>query len=202
MTDRLIPFRRVSRRDETPDDALVSACARGDNTALEELFHRHGDRVHRVLSRIGSVDKRDLDDVVQATFISIPSAARRFDRRASVGTWIVGIAVHVAQRHARGETRRRLAMAAAADHAGGRGAHPEGAPPDEMAAHRQAMARLAAGLDTLPVALRIVFALCDLEGVRGVEVARTLGVPEGTIWRRLHEARIRLRRIVEQEPAR
>jgi RNA polymerase sigma-70 factor (ECF subfamily) len=39
--------------------------------------------------------------------------------------------------------------------------------------------------------------LCDLEQVPGVEVARALGVPEGTIWRRLHVARKAVRAAVE-----
>jgi DNA-directed RNA polymerase specialized sigma24 family protein len=39
----------------------------------------------------------------------------------------------------------------------------------------------------------VTFVLCDLEEIPGVEVARTLRVPEGTIWRRLHVARKRIR---------
>jgi RNA polymerase sigma-70 factor (ECF subfamily) len=69
----------------------------------------------------------------------------------------------------------------------------EGPGPDEQAAHRELMARMLAGFEQLPLDLRTVFALCDLEGMRGVDVARALGVPEGTVWRRLHEARVRLR---------
>ena len=61
------------------------------------------------------------------------------------------------------------------------------------------MSRLLAGYEKLPPELRTVFALCDLEGMRGVEVARALRVPQGTIWRRLHEARLRLRAIMEGE---
>ena len=53
--------------------------------------------------------------------------------------------------------------------------------------------RLQAGFDELPPDLRTVFSLCDLEGMRGVDVARALRVPEGTVWRRLHSARVRLR---------
>lgn len=195
MTDRLIPFRRAERPDDLADEVLVSACAEGDNAALEELFQRHGDRVHRILARAGGVDRRDLDDIVQATFITVQRAANRFDRRSAVGTWIVGIALHLAQRHARGEARRRLAMSAVAEVYQGH----QGAGPDEQAGHRQMMSRLLAGYEKLPPELRTVFALCDLEGMRGVEVARALRVPQGTIWRRLHEARLRLRAIMEGE---
>jgi DNA-directed RNA polymerase specialized sigma24 family protein len=35
--------------------------------------------------------------------------------------------------------------------------------------------------------------LVDLEGERGIDAAAALGIPEGTLWRRVHEARVRLR---------
>ncbi|MBK9031936.1 MAG: hypothetical protein IPL61_11520 [Myxococcales bacterium] len=39
--------------------------------------------------------------------------------------------------------------------------------------------------------------MCDLEQLPGVEVARALGIPEGTLWRRLHDARKAIRVAVE-----
>ena len=72
------------------------------------------------------------------------------------------------------------------------------ASPYEQASHRQLLARLASAFDELPDDLRAVFTLCDLEGIRGVEVARILDVPEGTVWRRLHDARVRLRDRINQ----
>ena len=73
----------------------------------------------------------------------------------------------------------------------------DGRDPEAQASQRQLLRRLEAALEELPPDLRTVFALCDLEGLRGVDVARVLAVPEGTVWRRLHEARTRLRRSVE-----
>ena len=193
MTDRLIPFRRPERRDALPDEALLEASAKGDNTAVEELFQRHGDRVHGILARLGGLDQKDLEDVVQATFMAVQRSARRFDRRSAVGTWIVGIALNIARRHVRGDVRRRLAMLAVAE------SHPrhQAAGPDEQASHRQLMARLLTGFEALPADQRTVFVLCDLEGMRGVDVARALRLPQGTVWRRLHDARLRLRALVE-----
>jgi RNA polymerase sigma-70 factor (ECF subfamily) len=193
MTDRLLPFRRPERGEVLPDEALLAACAKGDNTAVEELFQRHGDRVHGVLARLGGLDQKDLEDVVQATFLTVQRSARRFDRRSAVGTWIVGIALNIGRRQVRGEVRRRSAMLAVAE------SHPRhpGAGPEEQASHRQLMGRLLTGFEALPADQRTVFVLCDLEGMRGVDVARALRIPEGTVWRRLHDARLRLRALVE-----
>jgi RNA polymerase sigma-70 factor (ECF subfamily) len=196
MTDKVLPFRRrgaplPSERAPTPipDESLIAACAIGDNQALDELFRRHGARVHRVLGRMRMIDHRDLEDVVQNTFIEVRRSALRFEGRAAVGTWILGIAMNILRHHVRGESRRRAAMKAVASVP----PPPSARGPDDQAAQRQALVRLQAGLDALPEVLRIVFTLCDVEGLRGSEVARILDVPEGTVWRRLHEARLRLR---------
>jgi RNA polymerase sigma-70 factor (ECF subfamily) len=62
------------------------------------------------------------------------------------------------------------------------------------------MARLARAFDQLPRDQKEAFLLCDVEGLRGTEVARALDLPEGTVWRRLHEARMSLRRhLVDKE---
>ncbi len=194
MTDRLIPFRRPGDLPQLPDEALITAAAAGDNTALEELFQRHGDAVHRILSRLRTIDRRDLDDVVQTTFIEVRRSAGSFDGRASVGTWVIGIALNVARRHTRGEVRRRAAVSAIAELP----TTTVAPTPYDQASHRQLLTRLASAFDELPHDLRVVFTLCDLEGLRGVEVARVLDVPEGTVWRRLHDARARLRDRIDR----
>jgi RNA polymerase sigma-70 factor (ECF subfamily) len=193
--DRVLPFRRPSALRQLPDNALLAAVASGDNAALEELFQRLGDTVFRIMSRLRTIDRRDLDDVVQTTFLEVRRSAASYDGRASVGTWVIGIAMNVARHHARGEVRRRAAVSAIAEMP----ITTVPALPDDEAAHRQLLARLAAAFDDLPADLQIVFTLCDLEGMRGVEVARILEIPEGTLWRRLHDARSRLRDRIDRE---
>jgi RNA polymerase sigma-70 factor (ECF subfamily) len=192
---KLVPFRRASSFDSSAigDETLVAECAAGEGAALAELFKRHGDRVYRVLGRLPGVDRRDLDDLVQATFIEVYRSARKFESRSAVGTWILSIAVNVMRHHVRGEVRRR-ALALAADAADARSA-PR---PDEDAARRQLMARLERALAELPEDMQLAFSMCELEGLKGVEVAKILGMREGTLWRKLHEARHRLREAIER----
>jgi RNA polymerase sigma-70 factor (ECF subfamily) len=195
MTENVLPFRRRDHRD-LADEALLLACAANDGRALEELFHRHSAQVHRVLLRLGHIDREDLDDVVQTTFFEVYRSAKRFNGRSAVSTWILGIAMNVARHHVRGETRRRSAMSAVerlslSSAFGGR--------PDEQASQRESLERLQIALGSMPYKFRMVFVLCDLEGLKGTEVARALGVPEGTVWRRLHEARTRLRSCVDED---
>ena len=193
MRDLIIPL-RCAERAELSDQALLSACAVGDNLGLQELFRRHADRVHGVLTRLRCVERKDLDDLVQTTFIEVQRSAKRFDARASVSTWIVGIAMNVMRQYIRGERRRRLAMSAVAELPRA----PDGKDPHDQIAHRQDLARLQRQFEALPTRLRVVFSLVDLEGMSGGEVARALRLPEGTIWSRLHQARERLRKSFDE----
>jgi RNA polymerase sigma factor (sigma-70 family) len=76
-------------------------------------------------------------------------------------------------------------------------ATPHATPEDDLFAREQTVV-LDAALAKLPHRQREVVLMVDLGGVSGVEAARALGIPAGTVWRRLHEARIRLRRSLKQ----
>jgi len=184
------PTRRISRA-HLSDEELVAACAHGDSGALAELFGRHGDRVFRVLARGRGVDRSDLEDLVQSTFLEVGRSAPRFDGRSTVGTWILAIALNLGRNHVRGEIRRRSFLTAF-------GGTPGPAPraPDDQAGRRQTLQRLQVAAAALPEHLRAVFVLVDVEGVKGAEVARLLGIPEGSVWRRLHQAHGRLRGLL------
>jgi RNA polymerase sigma-70 factor (ECF subfamily) len=188
VTSRVIPIRRVgSAPAEMSDEALVAACATGENAALGALYDRHVDSVRRFLARMSGTDDRDLDDLVQATFETVPRAARRFGGDSQVRTWLFGVANNVARHHVRSEMRRkRLASAFAEER------REAGDSASEVMARERA-ARLQAAIAALPDKLREAFVLVYLEGIAGGEVAKLLGVREGTIWKRLFQARARLR---------
>ncbi len=174
------------------DDALLSRFTRGDGEALGELFDRHHRAAYRFLSRLTGAHDADLDDLVQATFMEVARAAPRFDGRAAVRTWLFGIALNVARRYKRGNARRRrvISDAAGAD-------RPSDVParerPDESVENRELLAAVERAIHGLPPALREAFVACEIEELPGAEVARLLGIPEGTLWRRLHDARKALR---------
>jgi RNA polymerase sigma-70 factor (ECF subfamily) len=192
VTKSLLPFRRGGL-DELSDEVLVANCASGDNAALEELFRRHGETVHRILARLAHVERHEIEDMVQATFVAVKRSARRFDFRSAVPTWVIGISLNVARRYVRHRVRHRRALEAVAE----TGSSGDRRGPEERASHHQLLTRLEAAFDELPPNLRTVFTLCDLEGLRGVDVARILQIPQGTVWRRLHDARMRLRERIE-----
>ena len=194
----LVPLHRVQGTPmEMSDEALVAACATGETAALGALYDRHADGGRRFLARLSGTDDRDLDDLVQATFEIVVRAARGFDGRSSVRTWLLGIANNTARHHVRTELRRkRLATTATAEAS----VAPPGADPSGDAIDREQVARLRGAVLALAPKLREAFVLVYLEGLSGAEAARALDVREGTVWKRLHEARAVLRALLEGAP--
>ena len=178
---------------EMSDEALIAACGQGDTAALGALFDRHADSVYRFLARMSGTDRQDLDDLMQSTFIEIQKSANRYRGHAAVRTWIFGIAANVVRHHIRNEKRRKGLLDAVKTLP-----PPPNDAPDDVALRNQQLKRLALGVGALSYKLRVVFVMCDLEGVSGVEAARILGVRQGTIWRRLHDARKSLSNAIER----
>jgi len=187
MTDSLLLFRRERPAPDVPDEHLVSLCSAGNAAALDLLFRRHGDRVYRFLGRLPFVQRRDLEDLARATFIEAYRAAKHYTERTSVSVWIVGIAVGVLQRY--------LAAQARADSAGAEPPTAVEVPVprgEHTPQYRGMLERVARRLGELPAEQQLAFVLCDLEEIRGAEVARMLGVTRKALWAQVHEARSRL----------
>jgi len=186
---RLIPLHRpVPHSDAISEDGVVAACATGDRAARAMLFERHVDAVHRFVARMTCADGDAVDDLVQATFLAAFHAASRFRSGSSVRTWLCGIAANVVRTYARGEMRRKAAMTSF-----GEVPAPSALSLADTVEYRELVERLPAAIAALRHDLRAAFVLVDVEGARGADAAAALGVPEGTLWRRLHEARAALR---------
>jgi RNA polymerase sigma-70 factor (ECF subfamily) len=191
MTGKLLAFKRPDAMTETPqlsDEALVAACATGDNAALGALFDRHHRGVYAFLSRLRGTDARDLDDLVQATFLEALRSAKNYRGDAPVHRWLFGIAAHCVRHHVRSEIRRKTFATRYAEAPKRKITEPV------MHVERaQLIQRVRAALDELPEKQRTVYVMCELEEISGVEVARILDMREGTVWRLLHQARNALR---------
>jgi RNA polymerase sigma-70 factor (ECF subfamily) len=196
-TGKLLPFRRVTGEvTELSDEALLAACATGDTAALGALFDRFSVAVYRFVARLPTTDIGARDDLVQATFLEVRRTASRFRGGSSVKTWLLGVAANVARHQLRGERRRRVHQARFLD---GLAAVPNSDDrPDEQVDRKRLLAQIQTALARLPHDQQVAFILCDLEQLAGVDVARALEVPEGTLWRRLHHARKAMRAAIER----
>ncbi|WP_044243247.1 RNA polymerase sigma factor [Chondromyces apiculatus] len=148
------------------------------------LFRAHAGFVAAFVARLG-VPQGEVDDVVQEVFLTVHRRGGFEEGGAKPTTWLAEIALRVVSTHKRTERRRRVVP----DEAALDRAIETASSPQEMAEHRDALARVQRALDDLDVDRRAVFVLYEMMGESCEDIARGLGIPVGTVHSRLFAAR-------------
>ncbi|HEY7423803.1 MAG TPA: sigma-70 family RNA polymerase sigma factor [Gemmataceae bacterium] len=155
-----------------------------DETAFTSLLRRHGPLVWSVCRRV-LAEEHAAEDAFQATFLVLVRKARSVSKKASVRSWLYGVALRVAVRARQHEDLRRL--------------HERSAPVRQAGTTKtetlweDVRPILDEEIQRLPEKYRQPVILCYLEGQTNDEAARLLNCPRGTIATRLARARERLR---------
>ncbi len=149
------------------------------------LFARHRQRVFQLAHQLtGNVALAD--DVVQETFLQVYRDLPAFRGDAQLGTWLYRITMRTALR---ARARAKAHESSGELEADGAAQLRDAAHPNEALEARDRMRRVQAAMARLPIEQRAVVALFAVEGFGHVEIAAILGIPEGTVWSRLHQAR-------------
>src|SRR3954470_18596540 len=87
-------------------ELLERFASRRDEAAFAALVERHGPMVHRVCREV-LAGHHDAQDAFQATFLVLARQAGSIRRRASVASWLYGVALRVARCARSASARRR-----------------------------------------------------------------------------------------------
>jgi RNA polymerase sigma factor (sigma-70 family) len=169
-----------------PSDAhlLQSFLARRDEAAFEALLRRYGPMVLGVCRRVLR-NVHDAEDAFQATFLVLARKAGSIRSMQVVASWLYGVAYRTAMKARAMNAKRREKERQA-----GAMTRPEATADEEL------LAQLDYELSRLPEKYRVPVILCELEGKGRKEVARLLGVPEGTLsWRLAQAKKLLARRL-------
>ncbi len=172
------------------DHHLLEQVAAGDRNALADLYARYGGTIFRYLLQLTN-DRGLAEEVLQDTFVAAWKSARTFEGRSSVQTWLIG----VARRQAHNTLRRRTLPRA--DLAELEVVPADGPAPEEALLAEAERQELVAALRWLSPAQREVLALTFVDGLSYGEIARLVGVPEGTVKSRLSNAKRALRALLQ-----
>ena len=132
--------------------------------------------------------RSDAEDALQDTFLAVHRALPVFRGESGLSTWVFRIALRAALQL---RARRR-------DHVEVDPETPAPGGGEATLVAREEARRVLAALGELSAEHRSVLALFALDGLGHAAIAEILGVPEGTVWSRLHVARARLREILER----
>jgi RNA polymerase sigma-70 factor, ECF subfamily len=200
---RLVRASALDRTNESPSEVAISGQERAgpsnpeETAALSEAFMRrlfksHYGAVWRLLRRLG-VHSAQLDDAAQEVFWV---AARKLTEihPGREHAFLYGVAVRIAsQEHRR---RRGKAETTEIDELGRLcDLRPS---PEEQLEQRQARALLDVVLDRMPIELRTVFVLCELEELEVRQAAALEEIPVGTASSRLRRARAEFSAITKR----
>jgi RNA polymerase sigma-70 factor (ECF subfamily) len=178
---------------DDPDRELVARWKSGDMGSFEELVRRHEKRVFRLLLRMLG-NREEAEDVAQETFLSLYRHGKRFRGESRFSTFVYRVAANAALNRRRSLGRNRARMEKLVER--------QAAGDDLPTSPRDAASTAEAGevgvevrraLETLSPNLRLPLVLYDIEGLAYGEIARVLGVAEGTVKSRIHRARQALR---------
>jgi RNA polymerase sigma-70 factor (ECF subfamily) len=176
---------------------------------FDELYEMYATQVYRFALAMAR-DAGDAEDLFQETWLRAFRAcsAGPEPRQDEARAWLFTIAANAHKDLLRKRRVRRLFVLERTRAMGGRetdadpGWDGAGRGGDDGAARADIRLCLRRALSRLPAKQRRVFVLKDIEGLRHGEIARILGLPEGTVRTLLHRAVRRLRKeMAEYRPA-
>ena len=194
LTDSRVPWSMRRHHAHLSDEALVALVARGDESALAELYDRVGRVAYGLAFRVLR-DERLAEDAVQEGFLALWRTAAAFRaERAKASTWILTLVHRRAVDLVRREERRRteplgeeVALEAGTAES-----------TEEAAWLRFERERVQAALGQLPDVQREAIELAYYGGYSQSELAERLGVPLGTIKSRMFAGLARLRELLDE----
>jgi RNA polymerase sigma-70 factor, ECF subfamily len=180
--------------DRTGDAQLVEAAARGDRTAMAEVWDRYSDFVRRVLYGALGRDSA-VEDLTQEVFLAFVRGAKTVSDGAKLRGFLAGVAVRLAAMEIRRRrVRRWLTLSPTGD-------LPERLAPTRDSDGQEVLVALDRVLSGMSQRRRMAFVLRHVQDLEMLEVAAALSISESTLRRELLRAREQVLRGAAREPA-
>ena len=154
---------------------------------ISELYELHRRRALAIARRIVK-DADDAEDVVQDVFVRLFSRDVNFDGNAAPSTWLHRVMVNSSINSLRARKRRSTLECPLMGEAD----------PLDRTIEQEQHQRLLQAIETLSEQHRMVVTLRDVRGYSYPEIARMLGLPEGTVKSALNRARARLAKALNR----
>lgn len=154
----------------------------GYESAFEEIFRRYGASLRSYAASI--VTAQRADDVTQEAFTKAYLALRGSDKEIQLRPWLYRIVRNTALTDIRDEPKPGKELEDADSATVG---------PEELAAQREEINRLMAGLRKLPEPQRAAIVMRELEGLSHDQIAASLGLSGGAVRQSIYRARRTLR---------
>jgi RNA polymerase sigma-70 factor, ECF subfamily len=191
MTTSKLTVSPVAASARAEDMALVERCRGGDLGAFEELYRAHAGKLFSVACRMLG-NPADAEDLLQEIFLSAHRKLDSFRGESALGTWLYRLATNHCLDYLRSRAARTNQVTDGLEDEAGQ------FEPGRRTLAEQTVTKmdLERALARLPEGCRAAFVLHDVQGLEHREVAKALGIAEGTSKSQVHKARLRLRALL------
>jgi len=182
------------------DAALVERCKGNELTAFDESVECYQHKIYVYVKRLVGY-ATEAECITKEVFLKALNSLRTFREESSLQTWLFRIATNLCRDVHRRRQREKGWLPL--------WRHPDGEEcsgeevaveipdyrndPERLLLREELSELLKQAIDRLPIAMREVLVLHDMESLSYEEIAHALGIPLGTVKSRLFHARARLR---------
>ncbi len=186
---------------ETPDEQLVARTQAGDPDAFDALVVRYRVRLYGLVYNMTS-NHEDTNDLLQDIFAKAYRSIKSFQGKSSFYTWMHSIAVNMSINFLKKRGRRQALSLDDVD-AGIENDKDfieatSGKDPRHEANLNELQQRLNEAMQRLSHEHRAVVTMFDIQGMPHAEIAKILGISEGTVRSRLFYAHRQLQNFLEE----
>jgi RNA polymerase sigma-70 factor (ECF subfamily) len=180
------------------DPKLVQRCLAGENSAWEGLLKLHTRKIFNLCYRFTGRPS-EAEDLTQEIFIKIFQTLHSYDvGQGTFATWLSRVARNHLVDHYRRTKKERLTSSLDEEEGVIEQVASLTAGPGAQVESRERKELLQMGLDKLSPDLREAVILRDLNDLDYDEIARVLGVPQGTVKSRINRGRLELARVLKR----
>lgn len=186
---------------EVPDEELVARTQAGDPAAFDELVVRYSSRLYGLVYNMTS-NHEDTNDLLQEIFGKAYRSIKSFKGKSSFYTWLHSIGVNMSINFLKKRGRRFQLSLDDVDSSIQYDKEfleiTEGRDPRDEANLTELQQRLNEAMMKLSNDHRAVVTMFDIQGMPHAEIAKILGVSEGTVRSRLFYAHRQLQNYLQE----
>ncbi len=195
-----VPASGTSLSRPDPDLELVERAREGDTRAFDALVEKYTPKLYGLVYHMTS-NREDTNDILQDVFAKAYRALKRFRGKSSFYTWIYSIATNMTLNFLKKRNRRRTMSLDDVDLAIENDREfievTSKSDPVREANISELQQRLNMAMQKLSVDHRTVVTMFDIQAMPHAEIAKILGISEGTVRSRLFYAHRQLQAYLE-----
>ena len=178
---------------QAQDQRDMERLAGGDDSALNDLMARHGERLYHYLLRVVQNDA-DAEDIAEEAFVRVYQHRAKFRLKSKFSTWLYTIATNLARDLQRRRARQPQVSLEAEEHHFSEVIPSAKAGPGEAIEAAELTRAVRQAIASLPEELRLPLVLAEYEEKSHGEIGAILGCSAKAVEMRIYRARQDLRR--------